>query len=313
MFVHSTVQELKATGSIIGLLDRLGYRPVPAQGRETMYLSMLRNNDTHPSFSVNDTQGVWYDHGTGKGGNIIDFGIAYWPQLSFGEVVARLQETLSGERQVPRQQSPQLTVSAPHYRITGLKPLGTHPAITAYLESRGIFSFAGPFLQEVYYQVEDGKGRRRKYFAAGWQNEMHAWEVRNQFFKGCLGRKGVSFLPGNVRLLAVFEGFMDFLSWKAENPAADHSIIVLNSATLLQEGIRRAVAFPSIDLYLDRDKAGTLATRQFIRRLPYATDRSDRYAGYNDYNDKIQAGTRQTLRQTLPPDSPAGIRVPFTR
>ncbi|QJD95960.1 hypothetical protein HH214_08765 [Mucilaginibacter robiniae] len=310
MSVHSLVQALKAGGSLITLLDRLGYRPVREHGKEAMYLSMLRDNDTQPSFSVNDKLGVWFDHGTGKGGNIIDFGIAYWPLLSFGEVVAKLQATLSGERLLPREKRPRLAVQTPAYRVYETKPLGTHPAITAYLESRGILSAARPFLREVYYQIEDGRGGRRKYFAAGWQNELQSWEVRNRFFKGCLGPKAISFLPGHTRKLAVFEGFMDFLSWKTDHPAADHSIFVLNSATLLREGIRKAVTFPVIDLYLDRDPAGTLATREFIRRLPYAADRSDVYAGYKDYNDKRVPGLQQAAAQLSPAHPSDKPRVP---
>lgn len=73
-----TAKELKEQGSIVDLLSRLGHQPVPKRGREKMYISMLRDDDTDPSFSVNDELGVWFDHGAGKGGNIIDFGLAYW-------------------------------------------------------------------------------------------------------------------------------------------------------------------------------------------------------------------------------------------
>ncbi|WP_158829050.1 toprim domain-containing protein [Mucilaginibacter lacusdianchii] len=313
MSLLNIVKELKETASLVGLLDRLGYQPVPKHGREAMYVSMLRDNDRSPSLSVNEVLGVWYDHGSGKGGNIIDFGLAYWPQLTFGEVVAKLQETLSGERSIPREKRPRLAVKIPTYKVNEIKPLGTHPAITDYLTRRGIYPAARHYLQEVYYQIDDGKGGRRKYFAAGWQNELQSWEVRNRFFKGCMGLKGISFLPGDSRRLSVFEGFMDFLSWKTEQPGDDHSVIVLNSTTLLQEAIRKAISFPSIDIYFDLDKTGTQATREFLTRLPYATDRSAAYKGYNDYNAKLEAGAAMGEAKAAASGIFDRVRVPFSR
>ena len=65
---------IKEQVTLAGLLARLGYQPVRPGGHELVYHSMLRKDDRTPSFSVNDALGVWYDHGTGKGGNVIDFG-----------------------------------------------------------------------------------------------------------------------------------------------------------------------------------------------------------------------------------------------
>jgi len=57
--------------------------------------------------------------------------------------------------------------------------------------------------------------------------------------------------------------------------------------SLLAIAIERAKAFTFIDLYLDRDIAGYNATKAFTKELPYASDRSSAYEGYNDYNDKL--------------------------
>ena len=54
-------------------------------------------------------------------------------------------------------------------------------------------------------------------FAAGWLNEAGGWEVRNKYFKGCLGQKAISFIPGHQKELCVFEGYINYLSWKTEN------------------------------------------------------------------------------------------------
>lgn len=289
MNTNELVKKMKASASIVALLDRLGHQPAPRRGREVMYVSMLRDSDSIPSFSVNDKQGVWYDHGSGEGGNIIDFGLAYWKGLPFAEIIKRMADILAFDTMAPAVVRPQRSAKS-NYVVYQTKPLGSHPAITEYLQSRGVYQVGKSFLQEVYYYVEDDQGSRKQYFAAGWQNEQKAWEVRNRFFKGCMGPKAITLLSNDPKKVAVFEGFLDFLSWKVEHPGDNRSVIVLNAVTMLQQGISKSKAFSEIDLYFDRDPAGLQAASAFIRALPYATDRSGIYDGFNDYNDKVQAG-----------------------
>jgi len=282
-------KELKEQASLVDLLARLGFQPVKKSTREHLYRSMLRDSDTKPSFSVNDELGMWFDHGTRKGGNIIDFGLAYWKLLSFNEVVEKIQEVctiIPGNKTI----RPRRAVKIPHYIIEEVKDLGTHPAITDYIKSRGIFEIAATRMNEVYYYVEDDKGLRKHFFAAGWQNENGSWEVRNKYFKGCLGHKGITFVPAHKKNVAVFEGYINYLSWRIENPTANQSILILNSLALLIAGIAKAKEFSSIDIYFDRDVPGHEATKEFVSALPYATDRSEAYLNYNDYNDKLIAG-----------------------
>lgn len=312
MTTTQIVRELKESASIVALLNRLGYQPVPKHGRETMYVSMLRDNDRNPSLSVNDKLGVWYDHGSGKGGNIIDLGLAYWPQLTFSQVIEKLRATLALTTVEPRERRPRKAVKIPHYMVRETKPIGNHPAITGYLEGRGILDTARNYLSEVYYYVRDEKGRQRNFYSAGWQNDCQAWEVRNRLFKGCMGPKAITFLPGHLRKAALFEGFMDFLSWKTEHPEADHSIIVLNSASLLTEGISKARDFPSVDVFFDRDETGVQATAALLKFLPYAVDLSGYFDGFKDYNDKIRAEKGARVSPVplsgLEPHPPSGLR-----
>lgn len=309
-----SAKELKKQGSLVDLLNRLGYQPVPKQGREKMYHSMLRENDTKPSLSVNDALGVWFDHGTGKGGNIIDFGLAYWKTLGFNAVVEKIQSVLSLEPGRPRIICPPKMVKVSRQVVEQVNPIGTRPAITEYLKGRGIFEVAQNYLSEVNYYWEDGKNKRRYYFAAGWQNEHQSWEVRSRYFKGSLGDKGITFIPGHNKNSAIFEGFFDFLSWRIENKEAEHSVIVLNTLSLLKTGISKAKAFSSVDTYFDRDSAGTIATKELIKALPYATDRSYVYEGFNDYNDKIMARLNDiAIENKKASDFFFNVKVPFKR
>lgn len=279
-----------------------------------MYISMLRDNDCDPSLSVNDKLGVWFDHGIGKGGNIIDFGIIYWKDLKFSAVVEKIRDTLAMEPAAPKLLRSQVNFRIPNYTVYEVKPLGTHPAINEYLLSRGVFHVAKAYLKEVYYYVEDDNGVRKNYFSAGWQNDHGAWEVRNRLFKGCMGTKAITSIPGHPKNVAVFEGFIDFLSWKKEHPDDVRSVIVLNSVTLWQHGVNKAKAFSCIDLYFDRDPSGKLATRDFLKALPYATDRSSTFEGFKDYNDKIQASQKEEAEKSKArKDVFAGIKIPFER
>jgi len=292
-------KELKERSSIVDLLQRLGYQPAKKYGRETMYRSMLRDDDSTPSFSVNDALGVWFDHGTRKGGNIIDFGLAYWKDLDFNEVVIKIQDVCSMTLpEVRKGQRPRKAIKVPHYIINEVKELGNNPAITEYLCGRGVYDVAQGLLSEVYYYVEDQRGIRKQFFAAGWQNENKGWEVRNKYFKGCLGPKGITFFKGHDKKVAVFEGFINFLSWRVENPIADNSVIILNSLTMLQQAIQIAKAFTFIDIFFDRDNPGLTATKEFVRELPYASDRSSTYEGFNDYNDKIKASLKTSAESS---------------
>jgi hypothetical protein len=281
--------EIKANYSIVDLLARLGFEPVKRAGKEKLYVSMLRDSDTTPSFSVNDKQGTWFDFGEGKGGNIIDFGLLYWPGISFPEVLEKIVETSNGPliSSGYRRQPPQ--VKEPNYFVLDVKDLGGNYAIQQYLESRGIASVADGRLKEIYYYVADEAKNRMNFFAAGWQNEQGAWEVRNAAFKGCLGHKAISFIPNSNSKLSVFEGFFNYLSWLTENRFATDSVLVLNSLSLLQPGITKARNFENISLYLDNDTSGRQATKDFIAALPQAKDYAYKYEGYNDYNDRIVA------------------------
>jgi hypothetical protein len=280
--------------SIVELLAGLGYPPPRPVGKERKYVSMLRDSDTTPSFSVDDKAGTWYDHGEGKGGNIIDFARLYWNSLAFPEVLERIVSVTNSEHRMdisaPFQRQNQQSAKNPYYHILKIQDIGLNQAITEYLQNRGVWQTGKGRLKEVYYYVEDEQKKRHNFYAAGWQNENGSWEIRSTLdFKGCLGHKAISFIPGNDKSIAVFEGFFDYLSWLTENPFADESVLVLNSLSLLQAGIKKAEGFFVVSTYFDNDPSGRKASQSFNTALPHTIDRSAIYEGYNDYNDKIVA------------------------
>src|SRR3546814_7981957 len=102
---------------------------------------MLRDNDTSPSLSVNDQLGVWYDHGLGKGGSVIDFGLSYWNTTSVKEVAERIERIFSGAltqdfSATEKTRRPRLTVKVPHYLIEDVKEIGQKDRKSTRLNSR---------------------------------------------------------------------------------------------------------------------------------------------------------------------------------
>jgi hypothetical protein len=303
MQTQRNVKQIKDEVSLVEFLARLGHQPTHRSGRDIFYKSMLRNENT-PSFCVNDHLDVWFDHGgpnlSGiKGGNIIDFGLAYWNPTTLPEVLNRINDIMSlSIKQISidpdRHKRPRLKgTRVTNYIIQDIKELGNSPSIKKYLEKRGIWEQAQGKIKEVYYVIESGPKKGTTYFSAGWQNENGGWELRNRVglfeFKACLDRKGISFVNGSSEKLAIFEGFLDYLSWLKDNPNSADSIIVLNSVNLLDIGIERAKTYRQISAYFDRDKAGETAFGLLKQTLAHAEDCSEAYTGFKDYNEMLLA------------------------
>ena len=284
---------IRESTDLVSTLKLLGYEPLRKSGGELFYLSMLRDNDSSPSFCVNEKSGLWYDHGIGKGGSIIEFALSYWSNLPFRDAInelLKLSGQLPGEIVNRPQQIKQtsLLMREPSYIIREVKPIGSNNSISAYLKSRGIFEVAQGYLKELYYSVKLKDNSRREVFAAAWQNELNGWEVRNMNFKGCLDKKAMSFIAGNDSKINLFEGMMDFLSWKKLFPNEPSSALILNTLSFLTPALEKAKIYPEVALFFDHDKAGLKATAEALASIPGSTDGSGLYAGYNDFNEKLQ-------------------------
>lgn len=94
-----------------------------------------------------------------------------------------------------------------------VQPLAHH-ALVGYLSKRGItFDVGMTYCREVHYEIHG-----KNYFAIGFPNNSDGYELRNPYFKGCMGRKDITILHGkevpklDTSCCHVFEGFFDFLS-----------------------------------------------------------------------------------------------------
>jgi len=62
---------------LVDYLYSLGFTPNKISGNDYCYLSLLRDERT-ASFKINRNKNVWYDHGAGNGGKLIDFATQYF-------------------------------------------------------------------------------------------------------------------------------------------------------------------------------------------------------------------------------------------
>ena len=177
-----------------------------------------------------------------------------------------------------------------------------HPKLLLYLAERGLQpSDASPFLSEVYYRVSE-----KCFFALGFQNDAGGWELRNPYFKGCFAPKAITTIKGtDSHKLQLFEGFMDFLSWRKLHPEVQDDGIILNSLTLLPKFIPTLHAYTMIESLLDNDEAGDRATKQlFDAGLPV----KDMRACYTPYKDVNEYLVQRLQGKKISPPRKRGLR-----
>lgn len=269
--------------SIVDYLAQTGYKPKLTKGVNYWYCSPLRS-ELMPSFKVNAERNQWYDFGTGDHGDIIDL-VCALQHCSTAEAMRRLA-ALKGVRLAPSFSfggTTPIRSQTPSMELIGVQAV-KHPKLLLYLSERGLQpSDVSPFLSEVYYRVSE-----KCFFALGFPNDAGGWELRNPYFKGCFAPKAISTIKGtDSHKLQLFEGFMDFLSWRKLHPAVQDDSIILNSLTLLPKLIPTLHPYPIIESLLDNDKAGDQATKQlFDAGLPVKDMRAC-YAPYKDINEYL--------------------------
>ncbi len=81
---------------LVEYLFSLGFTPTKIRGNNYWYISPLRD-EKEASFKIDRNKNVWYDHGAGKGGTVVDFVTSY-----FNCDVSRALQKLSSYQQVPQ-------------------------------------------------------------------------------------------------------------------------------------------------------------------------------------------------------------------
>ena len=203
-------------------------------------------------------------------------------------------------------------------------------ALLDYLESRKInLEIAKKYCKEIYFKNTEND---KNYFAISFTNDSGAYEIRNKYHQGIIGSKDITSIYENTEdsrnpksnKLSVFEGFMDFLSYKSDknshsensqggnSPGGENTsgedFIILNSVSLVNKFLsniknqnmgevtvygntHKVESKLNIELNLDNDTAGNVATQKIIEELSnqniQITDKRHLYSGYKDYNEYL--------------------------
>ena len=265
---------------IADFLNAMGVRPAKQRGQVLWYSAPYRTERT-PSFKVDTTKNVWFDFGTGKGGDIFDLAGAFIGSEDFLLRAAFIAK--SGACPLPVMERPQRNKEGePAFEDIWVRPL-LNGRLLGYLKERGIDAHVAiSNCEELRYRVHG-----KRYYAVGLRNRSGGMELRNRFFKGCIPPKDISLKRNGSEVCAVFEGFMDYLSAMQLGIIAS-DWLVLNSVSNVEKALQMLGDYQRIECYLDNDDAGR---RTFDRlRVNFGdkvVDCSSLYADHKDLNEYL--------------------------
>lgn len=301
-------QEAKKVG-LLELLIQLGFTPDRIKGSDYWYRSPFRQERT-PSFKVNRNRNIWYDHGEGIGGNIIDFAARFF-SCDTTEAAKKILE-LQGHHHFSFHQQPTISPQAGEKKesdqsrihITTVRPLQNN-ILLDYLDQRKIpLAIANVFCKEVDFSLYE-----KQHTAIGFQNRSGGFELRSGSFKGSSAPKDISFFDRGCQQLSVFEGLFDLLSFAVIRPQAVETLtnlLVLNSLSFFDKSISLMEPHAKVFLFLDQGKSGRQKTQQALQ-LDKKTcaakyiDCSDIYKCNDDLNAWLVAQHRQQQQQPIKP------------
>ncbi|WP_262152207.1 toprim domain-containing protein [Chryseobacterium foetidum] len=268
------------------VLLSLGHLPTKQNEKEAWYLNPFAS-ESRASFKLDKRINAWYLHSEGVGGNNTDFMKKYL-NTSVNEVLdwAEKQNFSSFHQQR------QIKKSEPNYAIDEILDL-QNPNLKQYLRGRGLSPKVYDYIREVRFTIGN-----KKLYAIGFENLSGGFELRNAFYKGSLLKKDVSIIDLScngqsksniqdryVRGVAVFEGFMDALSFIELQKSFAGDILVMNSIALLNKSIEHLKNYSDVNLFLDNDNAGIKCKSEIIKSFPEAKDHSGIYSDHKDLNE----------------------------
>jgi hypothetical protein len=295
-----TLDEIREL-DLVDYLASLGHQPeYTKKGFDHWYLSPFRL-EGEASFKVNRNMNRWYDHGLGKGGNLIDFGLAYFG-CTVRELMDKFRPGFSFQQHYPSHSTNLSMGEETEHKITILsdRDLYAHPLVN-YLHERHIpLGIAKHYCREVSYQLQG-----RSYFGIGFKNDAGGYEIRNAFAKCSSSPKEVTKIGSGSNTLHVFEGFFDLLSFKTlygNDDTYSGDLLILNSAAFFERARPLMAEYPVKKLWLDHDTTGVTYTKFALSLNDGFEDASALYERHKDLNDFLTGkptAPKQQIQQKL--------------
>jgi hypothetical protein len=267
--------------SIEKVLQNLGCEPTKSNEYDSWYLSPLRIEKS-ASFKVNRKTNRWFDHGEQKGGNVIDFVIHKFG-FSVNEALSYLEKFdtfFSFQKQIFETPVKEQNTTNQIEKIIPIQ----HFALIQYLKSRGITKYQKEnCLKEIHYSINN-----KKYFAIGFENRSGGFEIRSKYAKICLGKKDVTLISNQSKILRTFEGFFDYLSFiqiRDKKNLEESDYLILNSVALITKNLSVLKDYEAIELYLDNDPIGDKYTNIILETFQNSIDCRGMFKGHKDLNE----------------------------
>ena len=267
---------------IADFLRRLGHAPVAQKGRELTYFAPYRE-EHKPSFCVNAEKNVFYDFGTGCGGDIFKLAGEFIHSSDFKAQAKYIADSMNV--QLPMKEHPSFVSqpTEPVFQNVEISRLES-PTLLRYLAQRGIpKEIAQKYCVKVDYQL-----RGKDYYAIGFENNAHGYELRSAFFKGSFPPKHITHIANGNGRCNIFEGFIDFLSAEKLGYNDGNDSLILNSVSNLNKALPFLSDYPLILCYLDNDAAGREALEKLRKEFgDRVVDKSTLYPDHKDLNEYL--------------------------
>jgi hypothetical protein len=278
------IEQAKAI-DMVDFLSKLGFEG-KRRGKNVWYKSPLNPDDT-PSFKVNTNLNLWYDWSGGekRHGNIIEFGKLYF-HCDVSGVLNELDKLYRG---LPIKQADKPTPAQrkkddePEIRIISVQSLRSFPLLQYLKERRIPQSIADQYCKEITYQLHS-----KQYYAIGFKNDLGGYALRNRHIKLASIPNGFTFIDNGSKDVALFEGFFDFLSYKAmlyNQPEPQRNYLVYNSTSFFENALSILQAHNRVYSYGQNDPAGNKITDRAkeILKDKFFDERS-LYSNHKDLN-----------------------------
>lgn len=276
------------------VLLSLGHLPTKQSEKEAWFLNPFAK-ENHASFKINKNLNYWYLHSEGIGGNNVAFMKKYL-NASVSEVLLWAEnQNFSSFHQQNISNLKEENISK-NYEIIKIENV-QHPALLEYLKERNVANKT-QFLHEIHYRMND-----KNYFGIGFKNDSGGYEIRNKYSKICLGKKDISTIRNNLNSVRVFEGFIDFLSFKnLENELKKEpsDYLILNSVSMIHNIKSSLGKYEKVELYLDNDEAGNRAVEIISNEIQNAKDCRVLYSDFKDLNEYLNQKTSEVENQSKP-------------
>lgn len=265
---------------LVDFLNHLGYKPTGRDSKGLWFYAPYRS-ERKPSFHVNPNRQIWFDFGTGAGGDIFSLAGAMSGTTDFVRQAAFIAEKMSLPCETPYKPMP--FKEEPTFENVEISRLES-PSLLGYLRNRGIpRDIAQQYCVQVDYTLHG-----KSYYAIGFENNVHGYELRNPAFKGSYPPKHITHIANGNPRCNVFEGFIDFLSAERLGYNDGNDTIVLNSVSNIAKAIPPLRDYSVISCYLDNDDAGRNCLAKLQKELgDKVMDKSALYPDHKDLNDYL--------------------------